>query len=154
MALPSQPEGRADVACNAALSRSIAAGDEAAFATFYAAWFAPTLALARTASRRDEAFCLDIVQEVMLAVASKMPALHDGAAVGAWMRSTVLRAVTDRERRDQRRRRREERQAETRAEADHDEPWHDLAAGEQRRWLDARLDELPDADRQLLVARF
>ena len=70
---------------NVALVRSIAAGDEAAFAAFYAAWFSPTLALARGACRRDEAFCLDVVQDVMLAAAKKMPALPTEASIGAWL---------------------------------------------------------------------
>ena len=154
MAPSAEPSRPVDAIDSAALSRSIAAGDEAAFAAFYEAWFGATLALARTASGRDEEFCLDVVQDVMMIVAKKMPALRDAAAVGAWMRSTVVRAVVDVVRRDERRRRREERLAETRAEAVTREPWQELAAGEQRRWLAARLDELSDQDRELLLARY
>ncbi|MCR9244116.1 MAG: sigma-70 family RNA polymerase sigma factor [bacterium] len=137
----------------ATLSRRIAAGDEAAFVTFYEAWFPATLALARAACRRDEAFCLDLVQDVMLTVARKMPALRDAAAVGAWMRSTVLRAATDRIRKASREQRRAERIAEARDDAVV-EPWEAMAAGERRSWLEAQLAELPPTDRELLVARF
>lgn len=151
---PGRPDAAHDAADNAALSRSIAAGDEAAFTAFYDAWFAATLAIARAACGRDEAFCLDVVQDVMWSVARKMPALASAAAVGAWMRSTVLRAVTDRMRRDQRRRRRDERKAEALADVATAEPWHAMAASEQQQWLAARLDELPADDRELLVARF
>ena len=136
-----------------ALVRSLAAGDEAAFAAFYAAWFAPTLALARAACRRDEAFCLDVVQDVMLAVAKKMPALGTTASIGAWLARSVLRAATDRLRSEQRRRRREER-AGTARPATAGEPWHDLAETERQQWLVARLQELPAGDRALLAARF
>ncbi|MCA8952309.1 MAG: sigma-70 family RNA polymerase sigma factor [Planctomycetes bacterium] len=140
---------------SAALSRSIAAGDEHAFTRFYETWFGPTLALARGACRRDEAFCLDVVQDVMLTVANKMPALRDAAAVGAWMRRTVLHAVTDRLRTEARRQRREQLAAGARAAAaEVAEPWLALDSDEQRRWLAAQLRDLPAADRELLAARF
>lgn len=142
------------MADSAVLARSIAAGDEAAFTAFYEAWFPATLALARTACGRDEAFCLDVVQDVMMTVAKKMPALGTAAAVGAWMRSTVLHTVTDRIRSETRRRRREQNIAAERAEAVAAEPWHALADGERQKWLEQRLGELSAEDRDLLVARF
>lgn len=147
--------GCSGAADSAALSRSIAAGDEAAFVAFYDAWFPATLALARGASRRDEAFCLDIVQDVMMTVAKKLPALRDAAAVGAWMRSTVLRAVADRARSERRRARREADAAAARdAALAAAEPWNALADGERREWLEERIGELSPEDRELLVARF
>ncbi|MBL8755742.1 MAG: hypothetical protein JNK15_20770, partial [Planctomycetes bacterium] len=76
--------------------RAIAAGCEAAFARFYTAWFPASLVLAKAVSRRDEAFCLDVVQDVMLKVARRMPALRDAAAVRAWMAASVRNAITDR----------------------------------------------------------
>jgi RNA polymerase sigma factor (sigma-70 family) len=138
---------------HAAWSRRIAAGDEAAFAAFYAAWFAPTLALARAACRRDEGFCLDVVQDVMMTVANKMPALATGAAVGAWMSRTVRRSAIDRLRSEARRHRRELDSREG-APGLPTEPWHELAGHEQRVWLQACLDELPVGDQALLAARF
>lgn len=137
-----------------ALAASIARGDEAAFAAFYAAWFAPTLALARAACRRDESFCLDVVQDVMLTVAKKMPALGTAASIGAWMTRAVMNAATDRLRSEQRRAAREERAGSELATTSATEPWHDLVSGEQQQWLGARLAELPDGDRALLAARF
>jgi RNA polymerase sigma-70 factor (ECF subfamily) len=146
--LPERPPTRDPVALVAA----VAAGDEEAFAAFYAAWFQPTLALARAACRRDEAFCLDVVQDVMMNVAKKIPALRSDASLGAWMARSVLHAATDRLRSEQRRRRREEHAVGQRAAAG--EPWHELAETERRQWLSARLLELPDEDRALLAARF
>lgn len=147
-ASPGPPTARDPVA----LVASIAAGDEAAFAAFYAAWFQPTLALARAACRRDEAFCLDVVQDVMMNVVKKMPVLDSTARIGAWMARSVLHAATDRLRSEQRRRSREEHAGGGRSAAG--EPWHELAETERRQWLGARLQELPAEDRALLEARF
>jgi RNA polymerase sigma factor (sigma-70 family) len=147
------PPARPPTTCDqVALVASLARGDEAAFAAYYAAWFQPTLALARAACRRDEAFCLDVVQDVMMNVAKKMPALSSDASIGAWMARSVLHAATDRLRSESRRRRREEHAGSARAAAG--EPWHDLADAERRQWLFARLQELPAEDRALLAARF
>ncbi|MGK0202373.1 MAG: DNA-directed RNA polymerase specialized sigma24 family protein, partial [Planctomycetota bacterium] len=66
----SQTQPRAGhVPAGHSLTGRIAAGDESAFAEFYEAWFVSTLALSRAISRRDEAWCLDVVQDVMLTVA-------------------------------------------------------------------------------------
>lgn len=139
---------------HAALCRAIAAGDEAAFAAFYTAWFPAALALARASSRRDEAFCLDVVQDVMLAVARRMPALRDERAVRAWMTTAVWNAWTDRLRQEQRRQRREQRVGAQQAQAAAAEPWTVLLAGEREQWLAARVAELPASDQALLAARF
>ena len=138
---------------SAALARGIAAGDEAAFAAFYSAWFAATLALARASSRRDESFCLDVVQDVMLAVCRKLPALRDERAVRAWIATAVWNAAADRGRAERARARREQGAA-ARDEVDPAEPWQGLAAGERQQWLATRLQELPEVDRALLAARF
>lgn len=148
------PAAATIVVDSAAWSAAIARGDEAAFAAFYAAWFPATLALARAASRRDEAFCLDVVQDVMFAVCRRLPALRDERAVRAWMRAAVVHAITDRVRSEQGRRRREERAAAARGEAHDGEPWRALLADERSQWLTARLAELPASDRALLAARF
>ncbi|MCK5942730.1 MAG: sigma-70 family RNA polymerase sigma factor [Planctomycetes bacterium] len=131
----------------------IAAGDERAFARFYEAWFAPTLALARATSRRDEGWCLDVVQDVMLAVARRMPALASDEQLRAWMTRTVVHAVVDRSRAEARRRRREQRvAAATPTEAG--EPWHELAHGEREQWLANSVAALSSTDQALLQARF
>lgn len=135
------------------LARRIAAGDEVAFTQFHQTWFAPTLALAKAISRRDEAFSLDVVQDVMLTVAKKLPALRDEVAVRTWMTRTVANAVTDRLRTEARRARRE-RAADELRERHEPEPWLCLVADERRTWLLHCLDALPPIDRELLAARF
>lgn len=143
---------RADVT-DAELARRIAAGDEVAFTAFYHAWFPPTLALAKAISRRDEAFALDVVQDVMMAVVHKLPALRDEPAVRAWMTRTVANAVTDRLRAETARQRRERRVGGERERLG-GEPWLQLVAEERGAWLLASLEALPAMDRQLLAARF
>ncbi len=135
----------------AATTRAIAAGDEAAFAAFYAVWFAPTLAMAKAASRRDESFCLDVVQDVMLAVCRRLPALRDERALRAWMAKATCRSVVDRGRAESRRRRREHEVAAT---SEVGEAIDVVLDAEQRAWLATALGELPLVEQKLLSARF
>ncbi len=136
-----------------ALTARIAVGDEQAFATFYDLWFDRLFALARRSTGRDDAFCLDAVQDCMLKVVHKLPALADDDAVAAWLVRALLRGAVDRLRADARRARREQAVASARDLDDRD-PAPDLLDAEQRAWLAARVAELPPADRALLHARF
>lgn len=134
--------------------RAIARGDEAAFAAFYRQWFAPVLSLARGASRRDEDYCLDLVQDVMTAVVHKLPPLADERAVRGWLTTTLLHRLADRRREELRRQRRDAEVVAMQPVVDPVEPWSELAADERSQWLQACLAELPDCERALLVARF
>jgi len=136
-----------------ALTGRIAAGDEVSFAEFYEMWFASTLLLARAISRRDEAWCLDVVQDVMMIVVKKIPALASEEALRAWMTRTVMNAVTDRTRSEARRRRREQAAVAAAADAVR-EPWLDLCDQERLSWLTASVGDLPLAEQALLQARF
>lgn len=138
---------------NAALAPRIAAGDPAAFAVFYEAWFDPTFALARAISRRDESFCLDTVQDVMLKVIHGMPALASEDAVAAWMSKATWSAVIDRIRAERRRERREAGVAASRPEAV-PEPWELAFGAERGAWLQQQLAALPATERTLLLERF
>jgi RNA polymerase sigma factor (sigma-70 family) len=144
----------APFADSASLTRAIAAGDETAFTVFYRSWFAAALALARAASRRDEAFCLDIVQDVMWTVCRKLPALADDRAVRAWMVRAVGNAVVDRLRNERSRQQREASVVMTRGATAAGDAGVALAANEQQGWLAARVLELSPSDQALLAARF
>jgi RNA polymerase sigma-70 factor (ECF subfamily) len=146
--LPSAPP-----AVDHTFSGRIAAGDERAYEQFYQAWFASTLALARASSRRDEAWCLDVVQDVMLNVARRMPALDSDERLRAWMARAVVNAVVDRSRAESRRSRRERAVADV-APTLADEPWFELAEGERQQWLQQSVAALPATDQALLQARF
>lgn len=78
-----------------AITRDIARGDRSAFARLYEAKFDLVYAAASRASGRDEATCLDIVQEAMTRVIHKMKPLPDEPSLDAWLRCTTKRAAYD-----------------------------------------------------------
>ena len=153
MSPKAEPSETADVPAGYAFTGRIAAGDERAFAQFYQAWFLSTLALARAISRRDESYCLDVVQDVMMAVANKMPALASDAALRAWMTRAVAHKIRDRSRSEARRLRREQDAAIAESAATK-EPWSQLCEQERLAWLVESVAGMPAMDRILLQARF
>lgn len=137
----------------ARLTAGIARGDRAAFAAFYDAWFDRALGLAKRTLRADEEQSLDVVQDVMLRVARSMPRLSDERAVASWMARTVHSVAIDRLRADARRAR-HERNAAPADVTTGTEPQAQLELEERARWLRARLDELPEVDRNAVRLRF
>ncbi len=89
------------------LTVAMAAGDPAAVAVFYRRWFPFLLAAARRASGRDEAFCLDVVQEATLRVVRTVRPADTERQLRAWLRLVVQTTALDLLRRDQRRARHE-----------------------------------------------
>ena len=132
----------------------VARGDREAFAEFYECWFDRVLAMARSLSHRDESFCLDVVQDTMLRVIKSMKEMRTERAVAAWMARAVHSATVDRVRSEDRRRRRETRVAEQNPECADGDPSAVMLADEQRDWVHAELQQLPEEDRQLILARF
>jgi RNA polymerase sigma factor (sigma-70 family) len=108
--------------------------------------------MARSASGRDESFCLDVVQDCMMRVVKSLPSLPTEAAVAAWLARALFTTAVDRLRQEQRRRRRE------REVAQRGDGAVDSGAGleedERLAWLRARLAELPATDRALMRERF
>ena len=90
-----------------ALSRRIAAGDTAAFAVFYERWFDRCVGETRRRTGLDESACLDIVQDAMLRVATKMPVFESEEELERWLRRVLLNGARDRIRAETRRLRRE-----------------------------------------------
>ena len=137
-----------------ALTTAIARGERRAFGVLYTRWFDHAYATARRLTGRDEAFCLDVVQEAMLKAARRIPTLPNEAALSAWLCRVVHRAALDaldseRRRRDRERRARRETPLST---ATHPQTEREL--DERIDWLRARLQELSAEDRGLLRARF
>ena len=137
---------------SAHLTAQIAKGDEQAFASFYELWFDRALAMARKATRRDESFCLDVVQDCMMRVVRAMRSLETEEAVQAWMARAILTTAVDRLRADRRRKRRE--QVSARSELDPHDVSHDAEIAERNRWLAEHIKRLPGRDQELLAARF
>lgn len=138
----------------APLTGRIARGDGAAFAAFYDAWFDRVYAMARRCARRDEAFCLDVVQDVMLKVSQGMPELEREDSVGAWLARTTWGATVDRLRADQRRARREQEAHARRDGTGDDDPATAAHARETLAWLRQQIAGLPSPERELVLARF
>lgn len=93
------------------LTRAIASGDREAFARFYREWFGRVYATAKGATRRDEAFCLDVTQDAFVKMIRAMKAISTQAELAAWVRRVVLSSAYDRLRREKRMRVREARPA-------------------------------------------
>lgn len=90
-----------------ALSRRIAAGDTAAFAVFYEHWFDRCVVDTRRRTGLDESACLDIVQDAMLRVATRMPVFESEVELERWLRRVLVNGARDRIRSETRRVRRE-----------------------------------------------
>jgi RNA polymerase sigma factor (sigma-70 family) len=91
----------------AAVTSAMAAGDENAVETFYRRYFDRLYAMARRASGRDEAFCLDVVQESVLRVLRTVKAVDSEAKLVAWLKLVVRTTAYDLLKSESRRRRRE-----------------------------------------------
>lgn len=117
---------------------AVAKGDRAALAVLYEAWFDRCFSVARSITRRDESFCLDIVQDSMLRVIRSLPRLQTREQLEAWMIRTVHTSALDRLRKDSRRLRREisRGRAESTMQAS--------ATDDTIAWVLAKLAEMPD----------
>lgn len=129
------------------LTSAIASGDSEAFARFYRQWFDVMYAEARKATKRDEAFCLDVVQDSMMKVIRRVPAIDSEAALAVWLRRVVQSCAYDALRREVRRGRRERSAGSS--------PRH-AASGvdqEQLEWLAQELSSLDDESARLIHLR-
>lgn len=133
------------------LTRGIARGDADALAEFYARWFDRLLALASSLTRRDESFCLDVVQEAMLRVVRCIRPMRSDEDVLRWMTRVVHTTALDLLRREARRAARERRGT---VPASSRDAAADTALGEQIAWVRSRLVELPPHDADLIGLRF
>ena len=77
------------------ITSGIARGDRRALAEFYEVWFDRCHAMARSLTRRDESFCLDIVQETMLKAYRGAARFQGGASVSTWLFRILLNTCYD-----------------------------------------------------------
>lgn len=80
----------------ARVSGGVAAGSRESLAALYEAKFDWLYATVRRATRCDESFALDCVQDAMVRVATKLVRLESAASLDAWLRRVVLTAALDR----------------------------------------------------------
>ena len=129
---------------------ALALGDHAALTALYEDWYPRALGLARVLTRRDEAFCLDVVQETFIRVidhAPRLARLAGQADLDRWMAAVVRSAAIDLLRRELRRTARET------AHAPHDS-LHNPADGLKTEQLQALIADLHPDDQELLLLRF
>jgi RNA polymerase sigma factor (sigma-70 family) len=91
-----------------AQTSAIASGDTEAMAAFYEQWFDSVYAEARRISKRDESFCLDMVQDTMMRVIRSIKPMDNDASLSAWLRAAVRSCCIDRLRRELRQAQREQ----------------------------------------------
>jgi RNA polymerase sigma factor (sigma-70 family) len=131
------------------LTTAIASGDTEAFGRFYDRYFDAAYGLARRVSGRDEAFCLDIVQEAMLRVVKHMRPLPDEDALFRWLAAVVRSTVYDVLRAEIRRKRREAWRGKEHAQRESG----DADTLRQIAWIRGELANLDPEDAWLLVMR-
>ncbi|MEE9129070.1 MAG: RNA polymerase sigma factor [Phycisphaerales bacterium] len=151
VSLPHSPHVQSKVR---SLTEAIASGNSEAFATFYRQWFDTMYAQARTASGRDESFCLDVVQDAMLRVIKSVPPMASAGDLRRWLRVVVQSCAYDRFREEARRKAREQRAvAERGANNSNGEVGAQENTFDRIRWLQRELQSLDDRDIQLLLMR-
>jgi RNA polymerase sigma factor (sigma-70 family) len=85
----------------------MAAGDARAIEEFYRRYFDLMYALARRVTRRDEAFCLDVVQEAVIKAVRLVRAVESESQLTAWLRLVVRTTAYDQCKAERRRQNRE-----------------------------------------------
>lgn len=133
------------------ITAAIARGDPAALERLYRERFDFLYSAARTATRRDESFCLDIVHDAMLRVIKSMKPIDSAPQLEAWLRKAVLTAARDRFRAESRRARREALAGAGRHVAS-ESASESADRVERFDWLNSELDTL-DADTSELLSR-
>jgi RNA polymerase sigma factor (sigma-70 family) len=130
------------------LTRDIASGNPEAFAQLYRARFDEMYRWARRATGRDEAFCLDVVQDAMMRIIRSLKPLQSERQLRGYLRAATQSCALDRLRSERRRRERERRAA--RSETHDGDP---SALDERLDWLRGELEALDPEIAQMLTMR-
>jgi RNA polymerase sigma factor (sigma-70 family) len=130
----------------ARLTAAMSRGEAVAVETFYRAYFAELYAEARHVTRRDEAFCLDVVQDSVLRILRTVRPVASRQQLAAWLKLVVRTTAYDLLRSERRRRAREDSAAADRMEAPADV--------EQLVWLRTKLRAIDPRIAELIELRF
>src|SRR3954447_12385269 len=128
----------------------MAAGNEDAVETFYQRYFDWLYAQARRATRRDESFCLDVVQDAMLRIIRTVHAVSDETRFRAWLKLVVQTTAWDRLRSERRRRQRELVAIAGRETSENDE----APDVEQQEWLREQIAKCDPEIARIIELRF
>lgn len=136
------------------LTAAMAAGDTRAVETFYRQYFDDLYALASRLTGRDEAFCLDVVQESVLRVIRSVRPVHTPAQFSAWLRLVVQTTAYDLLRAESRRKHRELAVAAAGAAAGREAHERDDIESDRLQWLRSQISSLDPLIIQLIELRF
>ncbi|MCP4250444.1 MAG: sigma-70 family RNA polymerase sigma factor [bacterium] len=131
------------------ITSAIASGDTEAFTRFFHSRFDQMYAEARRATGRDEAFCMDVVQDAMVRVIKSVRPMDAEKRLRGWLRVVVQSCAYDRLRKEIRRQRWEETASEMPSER---ATGDDL--GERLDWLEGELSNLDDRQAKMVVMRY
>ena len=134
------------------LTTAMANAEANAIARFYNEYFDLMFMEARRASRRDEQFCLDIVQDAMLKVIRSVRPMESESQLAQWTRRLVRNAAYDLLRTEIRRKNREANSASYRPGDRTRDELEEMEA--QMTVLAAALKEIDASDNHLLSARY
>ena len=132
------------------LTRALAAGNEDAVETFHRRYFDWLYAQARRATRRDEAFCLDVVQDAMLRIIRTVHPVECDVRFRAWLKLVVQTTAWDRLRSEKRRRQRELVAIAGREASESDDP----PDAEQQEWLREQIARCDPEIARMIELRF
>ncbi len=133
------------------LTAAMAAGREEAVEVFYRRYFDWLYAQARRASGRDEAFCLDVVQDSVLRVIRTVRKVESENQFRGWLALVVKTTAYDQLRAESRRRQREILVAATRSELSREAS---PDADDRLQWLTRSIAHLDGELAEMLEMRF
>lgn len=145
----SHEQSLSDVACSE-MTRKIISGDKNAFASYYNCYFETMYRQVQFLSGKDEATCLDIVQDAMLKAIRSMKIIESQSKLTAWSNTVAKSATYDWFRK--------QKQQTTSLDgsivvASHDSTEEDENTARML-WIEQQLDELPAELKQILAWRY
>jgi RNA polymerase sigma-70 factor (ECF subfamily) len=135
------------------LTAAMAAGDRRAVEAFYRTYFDLMYRHACQITRRDESFCLDVVQDAVLRVVRTVRRVESEAQLASWLRLVTQTAAYDRLKSEGRRRRRETLVAVAANASASDPPAYE-SDEDQIAWLRSQLNSLDPQIAQMIEMRF
>ena len=135
------------------LTAAMAAGDRRAVEQFYRQYFDLMYAHASSVSGRDEAFCLDVVQDAVLRVVRTVRRVNSEAQFAAWLRLVTKTAAYDLLKTESRRKKREMLVA-VAADATQTSSVGEESDEQRLRWLRSQLDSLDPQISQMIEMRY
>jgi RNA polymerase sigma-70 factor (ECF subfamily) len=136
------------------LTAALAAGDENAVETFYRQYFDWLYAQARRATGRDEAFCLDVVQDAVLRIIRTVRTVQCENRFRAWLRLVIQTCACDRLRSERRRQRHEATAVVIAGSANAERLADEPDARDQMEWLKSQIAKLDPRLVQMIEMRF